>query len=112
MAARPIRKLFEVMGLLDRGRFAEACDEGLEKALTTLASLPGEKGKATLTVTLDIAYDKGRIDVLPGFKAKLPDNLAFGRTPFWEYEGALSTQHPSQMDMFIRGAPEGERETG
>lgn len=102
MTDRPIRRFTELLGLLDRGQFEEACDRALADALGALEALPKEKGTATLTIELQVAYDSGRIDVQPKLKSKLPDDKAFGRTPFWAYEGAFSTQHPSQMDIFAR----------
>ena len=102
MTSRPIRRFAEVLGLLDRGEFEAACDRALEEALSALESTPKEKGSATLTVELKIDFDSGRVDVKPAIKSKLPVGDAFGRTPFWSIDGALSTQHPSQIDMFAR----------
>jgi hypothetical protein len=97
---RTIRKFDELIGLLSRGRFAEKCDEHLTHALETLEALPGEKGVATLTVTLTFNYESGRIDIKPVVKSKLPEEKGFSGTPFWTYEGGLSVQHPSQLDIF------------
>ena len=97
---RAIRKFDETLGLLSRGTFAEKCDEHLTHALETLEALPGERGTAVITVTLTLNYDSGRIDIKPGVKSKLPEEKAFTGTPFWVFEGGISTQHPSQQDMF------------
>jgi hypothetical protein len=107
MSARPIRKFTELVGLLDRGNFERACDEALGHAFDTLSALPKEEGVAKVTVELTIAYNSGRVDVQPVVKSKLPEGLAFGRTPFWMLDGALSTQHPNQSDMFVREAASG-----
>jgi hypothetical protein len=107
---RPIRKFAEVLGLLDNGKFEQACDAALTEALHTLEALPKESGTAEVTVTIKIAYDSGRVDIQPLLKSKLPEGQAFGRTPMWVSGGALSTQHPSQTDMFVRDA--GERVVG
>lgn len=104
MTARPIRRMTELLGLLDGGKFEHACDEALTDALSTLEALPKEQGTAKLTIEITIAFDSGRVDVQPVLKAKLPEGQAFGRTPLWVHEGALSTQHPSQIDMFVRSA--------
>lgn len=100
MSARPIRSYVELLGLLSRGRFVERLDEELTEAVASLEATASEKGKATITVTLDLAYQSGRLDIKPTVKAKLPEEKAFGDTPFWTYEGGLSVQHPSQIDMF------------
>jgi len=104
MSARPIRRFLELVGLLDRGNFAAACDEQLAETISTLESTPAQKGKATITITIDVTYEKGLINVRPSLKAKLPEGEAFGSTVLWAHDGALSTQHPSQTDMFVREA--------
>ena len=103
---RTIRSLTETLGLLSRGRFVEKCDEHLAAALEALSTLPSEKGSATLTLTVTINYESGRIDIKPGIKSKLPEEKAFTATPFWECEGGLSTQHPNQMDLLAPRAIE------
>lgn len=102
MTARPVRRITELLGLLDRGNFETACDLALTDALQTLEALPKEQGTAKLTIELTIAFDKGRVDIQPVLKSKLPEGQAFGRTPMWVTDGMLSTQHPSQMDIFVR----------
>ncbi|CUA90172.1 hypothetical protein Ga0061061_11196 [Chelatococcus sambhunathii] len=100
MSARPIRRIEELLPLLSRGNFLDKCNEHLAKSIETLEALPQEKGTATITVTLTFTYESGRLDVKPAVKSKLPEEKAFSGTPFWTYEGALSVQHPSQIDMF------------
>ena len=112
--ARTIRNLDQLIGLLNRGRFAEKCDEELERVMNALKELPKEKGKAKLTIEITIASDSGRLDVTPVVKTKLPETGTFSATPFWEADGALSVEHPNQHDMFAghRSAkmPAAERE--
>jgi hypothetical protein len=102
---RPIRSFTDLLPLLSRGRFVERLDEHLGHALATLEALPTESGRATLTVTLTIAYEAGRLDITPSVKSKLPEDKGFSGTPFWALEGALSIQHPSQIDMFSGPKP-------
>ena len=68
MSIRPIRRFADMLGLLNRGRFTEKCDEHLTSALETLEALPNEKGTATITLTVTIVYDGGRIDIRPAIK--------------------------------------------
>lgn len=98
---KPIRSFVDMLPILNRGRFVEMLDEHLTHALETLEKLPNEKGVATITVAIAIAFDGGRIDIKPSVKSKLPEGRAFGGTPFWSYGGGLSVQHPSQMDLAL-----------
>lgn len=102
MSARPIRRFVDMLGMLNRGRFVEKCDEHLAAALETLEALPSEKGAATITLTVTIGFDSGRVEIRPQVKSKLPEEKAFSGTPFWTADGGLSVQHPSQTDMFVR----------
>lgn len=100
MSPRPIRSFVDMLALLSRGRFIEKLDEHLNTALETLEAIPSEKGSATITLAVTLNYDSGRIDIKPAVKSKLPEEKAFSGTPFWAVDGALSVQHPSQIDMF------------
>lgn len=112
MTDRPIRKFLEVIGLLNRGKFAERLDAELAEAIQTLEAQPNEQGKATITVTVDLAFQSGMLQLTPKVKAKLPEGQGFSATPFWTVDGdALSVQHPNQMDMWTREAPARERDS-
>ncbi|CAN7319501.1 hypothetical protein LJR009_001628 [Bosea sp. LjRoot9] len=113
MSNRPIRSFVEMLGLLNRGRFVEKCDEHLAKAMAELEALPAEKGSATITVAITLNFESGRLDIKPAIKSKLPEEKGFNGTPFWAVDGALSVQHPSQSDMFLRdSADQRERDFG
>jgi hypothetical protein len=99
MAARLIRRFTEVLGLLDRGKFEQECNVAVQEAIESLEALPGSKGKAKITVELEIAYDQGMVHLTPSLKSKLPETKGFGGTVLWAHEGAFSTQHPSQTDI-------------
>lgn len=112
MSNRPIRRFVDMLGLLNRGRFVEKLDDKLAEAMAELENVPGEKGSATITLTITINSEGGRIDIKPTVKSKLPEEKGFNSTPFWAVDGALSVQHPSQTDMFIRDTDDArERET-
>jgi hypothetical protein len=111
MSQRTIRNFDEMLKLLNRGRFAEKCDKALTEAIETLEQLPGEKGRAKITVVIDIAYQAGRLDINPDVKSKLPDEDKFSSTCFWTHEGGLSVQHPSQIDMFAGPRDASPRDT-
>lgn len=101
MTDRPIRKFLEVLGLLSRGKFSERLDLEMAEAIQSLEAQPNDQGKATITITLDLAYQGGMLQMTPKVKAKLPEGQGFSATPFWTIEGdALSVQHPNQIDMW------------
>ncbi len=95
-----VRRFSAMLDMLCRGRFVEKCDEHLEDALRALEAQPEGKGIVTLTVTIRIAADSGRVEITPAIKSKLPEEKSFAGTPFWTKDGGLSVQHPSQFDMF------------
>ena len=105
MSTKPIRSFTDLVGVLSRGRFSEKCDQHLTDAMQALDALPDGKGKVTLTVTLDIAFQEGRVDVKPSVKSKLPEEKSFGATPFWSMEGGFSVQHP-QPERHVRRPPQ------
>lgn len=107
--SRTIRSFVEMLGLLSRGRFCERLDEELTEAIAALEALPNEKGSATISVDISLHFQNGRLDIKPKVKAKLPEAAAFTDTPFWTFEGGLSVQHPSQIDMFGGPRDAGER---
>lgn len=113
MTTRAIHRFTEMLGLLSRGKFVEKLDDHLAESIKTLEALPAEKGEATITITVKLVYESGRLDVRPAVKSKLPDEKGFSGTPFWAFENGLSVQHPSQMDMFTRpvGSDERTRDT-
>jgi len=100
MSVKPIRHFNDVLATLNRGRFTEKCDEAMAAAIEKLESLPGEKGTATITLTVALVRDGDRLEVKPAVKLKLPEDKAFSGTVFWPVSGGLSVQHPSQTDMF------------
>lgn len=102
--SRVLRSFREMLGLVSRGDFSRHLDEKLNEAITALEECPADKCKAEITVKVTLDYELGRIDVKPEVKVKLPDTAKFVKTPFWSIDGALSVEHPNQIDMFPRAA--------
>jgi len=107
MLVKPIRSLFDALNLMHRGRFAERCDDHLQKAIAEIEASQDDKAKASITLTITIQRLGDRIDVKPDVKSKLPEEKGFQSVPFWTVEGGLSVQHPNQTDMF--GGPRDTR---
>lgn len=102
--SRVLRSFREMLGLLSRGEFSRHLDEKLSDALAALEDSPADKCRAEVTVKIVFDYELGRIDIKPECKVKLPDTARFMKTPFWTIDGALSVEHPNQIDMFPRTA--------
>ena len=98
--SRMIRNFCEMLGLLSRREFSRRLDEELTLVLDALETMQADAGKAKITVEIVFSYELGRIDIIPTFKTKLPETAKFMKTPFWTIDGALSVQHPNQIDMF------------
>jgi hypothetical protein len=94
------RTYTDLVGFLARGKFAERCNTHLGDALEALDNQPDGNGEITITVTMKIKCQDGRLDVIPTVKSKLPEEKGFSATPFWLVDGGFSVQHPSQADMF------------
>ncbi|WAX93171.1 hypothetical protein N7E70_015850 [Aminobacter sp. NyZ550] len=102
--SRVLRSFREMLGLLSRGDFSRKLDEEMTAAIDALEAMPGDKGKAVMTVSITFNYELGRIDIDPAVKVKLPDTARFMKTPFWTIDGALSVEHPNQINMFAPAA--------
>lgn len=103
MSATPtpiIRELAQVIAMIDRGRFARSANEALREAIESVRAQPGEKGKAEITLKLEVAVQGDMIQFKPKLIAKLPDGEHFAPLVLWDHDGGLSTQHPSQLGMF------------
>jgi hypothetical protein len=99
-AAPVIRSLSQVIGMIDRGAFQKSADEALREAIESVRAQPGEKGKATITLEMEVAVQGEMIQFKPKLKCKLPDGQSFAPLVLWDHDGGLTAQHPSQMGMF------------
>jgi len=103
--SRLIRSFAEAAGLMSRGAFNDKVDADLKRVVKALEELgPEGKGKARITVKLDLSYVAGQFSITPSVEAKMPADKGFPPTAFWSVDGALTVEHPSQIDMFPHGA--------
>jgi len=108
--SRVLRSFREMLGLVSRGDFSRHLDAKLTEAIEALEACPADKCKAEITVKITLDYELGRVDVKGEAKVKLPETAKFMKTPFWVVDGALSVEHPNQIDMFPRAAATREEE--
>lgn len=109
MTQRPLNRLNDILPMLARGRFVERCDEHLARAFEEMSTHPDGAAKASVTITLALAYDGERVEVTPRVQSKLPDEKGFKASTFFAVKGGVSTQHPNQMDMFPRAVGADDR---
>lgn len=99
-----MRTFRQMIGTLSRGEFDRKLNEQLEEIVSCLENQPADKCKAELNLKIVFNYELGRVDIDCSSKLKLPDDAKYQKTPFWIHDGDLSTQHPNQIDMFVRPA--------
>lgn len=107
---RLIRRFSEVLGMIDRGKLEASLNEALRESLETIRAQPGEKGKATITLTVEVAAQGEMVQLKPKLTVKLPEGGGYAPLVLWDHEGALTAQHPNQLSMFTgpREAPAAE----
>lgn len=99
-----IRDAQTIIGMLERGELnAELSREITDLAAYLKASTEGRKkakAKGSLTLKLDFVVEDGTMIISPDISVKKP-KAPRGDSIFWVLDdGALSTQHPLQDDMF------------
>ena len=97
--APPVRSFDRFLAEIEDGAFVADLSEDLRKTVSAIVDVAahGRKGRAKLTVTLDLACeDNGLVEIRADYKAKLP-TVARGRTVFWATpENNLSRSNPRQ----------------
>ncbi len=86
---------------------------GLVAFLQTLThNRPKAKAKGTITLALDVTVEGDTVDISPDIKVKRPKKPRNSSTYFVtrDGDGSLSTEHPSQLNMFPREVG-GERDS-
>lgn len=65
---------------------------------------PKARAKGTITLVLKFAVEGDTVDISPDIKVKKPEKPRNSSTYFVtrDGDGSLSTQHPSQVEMFPR----------
>lgn len=104
---RLIRRFSEILGLIDRGRFETSLNDAMREAIEAIRAQPGEKGKASIKIEMEIAAQGEMMQIKPKLVVKLPEGASYTPLVLWDYEGSFTAQHPSQIDMF---APRQARE--
>jgi hypothetical protein len=102
---KKIRDAQTIIGMLEGGELAQALSGDITETLTKLKDLSDQMGrkakvKGKVMLTLDFEVEAGAVEVLAGIDTKVP-KAPRSRSFYWVTEdGALSTEHPQQTDMF------------
>lgn len=101
---KKIRDMTQIIGLLENGEFNPAVSKEAQNTLNDLYEMaetsPGRTFKGSTTITLDFEVKDGTVIVRSDFKSKTPKRPR-KVSMFWIVDdGALSTEHPKQHDMF------------
>lgn len=120
---KKIRDFSQIIGMLENGQLNPALSAEVADTLEKLTSLsdqnPAATHKGKTTLTLEFAVKDGMVTIATAFESKTPKRPR-KNSVFWVVEdGALSTEHPRQHDMFgprpVSSTPsplgEGERQT-
>ena len=101
---KKIRDAQTIIGMLEGGELAAALSDDITETLAKLKGLSGDrpknKVKGKVTLTLEFEVENGAVTVLAGIDTKVP-KAPRGQSFYWlTDDGALSTEHPQQTDMF------------
>lgn len=102
---KKIRDAQTIIGMLEGGELAAALSTDMQETLAKLKALADAQGpksrvKGKVSLTLEFAIEGGTVEVLAGIETKVP-KAPRSRSFYWVTDdGALSTEHPQQTDMF------------
>lgn len=108
-----IRQASMLIGALEAGELDSALTEEMQRVAQTLREMSLEDMKKTfkgeVKVTLSLAAENGAVTISAEFNGKTPKQPR-QRTFYWITEdGAFSTEHPHQTDMFSGPRVTGQR---
>lgn len=101
---KKIRDMQQIVGLLENGELNPALSAEVAETLSKLADMskdsPGRTFKGSTTLKLDFEVKDETVVIRSDFTSKVPKRPRKA-SMFWVVEdGALSTEHPRQHDMF------------
>jgi len=101
---KKIRDMQAIVGLLENGEFNPALSQEVTNTLSQLADMSNDSAgrtfKGKTTITLDYEVKDGMVVIRTDFNSKVPKRPRKS-SMFWVVEdGALSTEHPRQHDLF------------
>lgn len=100
-----IRDAQTIIGMLEGGELAAALSTDITETLAKLKTLSDQMGrkakvKGSVSLKLDFEVEAGSVSVLAGIDTKVPKAPRSSSFYWITDDGALSTEHPQQTDMF------------
>jgi len=101
---KQLRDASVILGTLENGEMIAALGAAITDSLKKLnehaGNRPKSKAKGKVTLTIEMEVEQGGVNITGDIVAKLP-KMPRGSTYFWVLpDGALSLEHPQQIDMF------------
>lgn len=101
---KKIRDAQTIIGMLEGGELAAALGAEITETLAKLKDIAGNrpknKVKGSVTLKLGFEVEQGSVEISCDIDSKRP-KPARGSSFYWiTDDGALSTEHPQQTDMF------------
>ncbi|OCJ37767.1 hypothetical protein [Agrobacterium tumefaciens] len=101
---KKIRDASTIIGMLENGQlnpaFSAEIGQTLEKLSDMSEASPMQSFKGSVTLKLSLSVKDGMVTIAADMESKTP-KLPRKNSVFWVVEdGALSTEHPRQHDMF------------
>lgn len=99
---KKIRDSVQIIGMLERGDTAQALSDEIAAALIKIQDCASDRksAKGSVTLTLNISVEGSNVQIEADIKSKLPKTKRGTSFYFMTSDGALSTEHPQQVDMF------------
>lgn len=99
-----IRDAAQIIATLDGGDLVQELSDQLQEVLKTLkehaGARKGAKAKGKVALTLDLCVEGGVVTIEAEVTTKKPKPARGSSVFFVLDDGALSTEHPRQVDMF------------
>ena len=115
MDPKRITQATDILAILEDGDFAHEATTEIENVLSKLRDLAPPKGKAvkgSVTIKLGFEVVGNQVEIAAALESKTP-KATRGRSFFFvRADGALSTEHPSQISMFDGPKVVAERDAG
>lgn len=100
---KAIRQFTELVGIVERGDAAQDMTIEIEKVIQgcrDAADSPKAKVKGEVTLKLSFVVEGQYLEIKADISSKIPKIKRGSTTLFLSKDGAITTEHPSQSDLF------------